>query len=150
MTDLLRPALIAVSSLGLMAAPALAQEDEQTADAETELTEGEKELAELLEGRVAGEPQSCIRDFRNTRSRVIDETAIVYGRGRTIYVNRTARPQDLDDHDALVIRRFSGTRLCNLDFVRTIDRTSGIFTGNLFLTDFIPYTLVEEDSASEG
>ena len=125
------------------AQPALADGHEE-AD-ETTMTEGEKELAELLEGRVAGEPQNCIRTLLNDRLRVIDETAYVYGRGRTIYVQRTTHPERIDDRDTLVSRRFSSSEICRQDIMTTIDPVSGIFTGAVFFEEFIPYTRVEDD-----
>jgi hypothetical protein len=106
---------------------------------------GEQELAEMLEGRVAGEPMRCIPTWRSDSMSIIDNTAIIYKRGRTIYVNRTAHPESLDWDDVLVIHRFSGSELCKLDRVTTIDRSGGYFTGVVFLTDFVPYTLPEKE-----
>lgn len=100
---------------------------------------GEAKLAKMLEGRVAGEPRSCISTFVNKESTVIDETAVVYGRGRTIWVNRTAHPQDLDRWDAMLVRQH-GTQLCRQDIVTTFDTATGVYTGNVFLTEFVPYT----------
>lgn len=150
MTRLFRPALLSAASLALLAAPTLAQDGEQADEEQTEQTEGEKKLAKLLEGRVAGEPTSCIRTPPNDRVRVIDDTAIVYGRGKTIYVNRTSRPSDIDDRDTMVIRRFSGSQLCKTDIVTTIDRGSQMFSGVIFLSEFVPYTRVETSAAAEG
>ena len=150
MTELFRPALLSAASLAFLAAPTLAQDGEQADEEQTEQTKGEKELAKLLEGRVAGEPTSCIRTPPNDRVRVIDDTAIVYGRGKTIYVNRTTRPSDIDDRDTMVIRRFSGSQLCKTDIVTTIDRGSQMFSGVIFLSEFVPYTRVETNAAAEG
>lgn len=150
MTELFRPALLSAASLALLAAPTLAQDGEQADEEQTEQTKGEKELAKLLEGRVAGEPTSCIRTPPNDRVRVIDGTAIVYGRGETIYVNRTSRPSDIDDRDTMVIRRFSGSQLCKTDTITTIDRGSQMFSGVIFLSEFVPYTRVDADPAAEG
>ena len=138
-----RSALIAAASPGVLAAPAYAS-DEDNEQAEKEMTEGEKELAKLLEGRVAGEPRSCIPQTPNQRMRVIDETAIVFGSGNTIYVNTTRHPEDLDNDEVMVIRRYGGSRLCKLDIITTVDRFSGFYSGNVFLSDFVPYTRVEE------
>jgi len=150
MTKLFRPALLYAASLALLAAPTLAQDGERADEEQAEQTKGEKELAKLLEGRVAGEPTSCIRTPPNDRVRVIDDTAIVYGRGKTIYVNRTSRPSDIDDRDTMVIRRFSGSQLCKTDTVTTIDRGSQMFSGVIFLSEFVPYTRVETKAAAEG
>ncbi|NVE95158.1 hypothetical protein [Altererythrobacter lutimaris] len=113
---------------------------------------GEDELAELLEGREAGEPTSCISDFRTGRNlRVIDGTALVYGRGKTIYVNRTRNPKRLDDDDVLVSRRY-GSQICRQDIITRVDRGSGFYNGNVFLAEFVPYTRVdkEEEQAAES
>lgn len=150
MTKLFRPALLYAASLALLAAPTLAQDGERADEEQTEQTKGEKELAKLLEGRVAGEPTSCIRTPPNDRVRVIDDTAIVYVRGKTIYVNRTSRPSDIDDRDTMVIRRFSGSQLCKTDTVTMIDRGSQMFSGVIFLSEFVPYTRVETNAAAEG
>lgn len=131
----------AAATLALSASPVVAEENEDEA---AEMTKGERELAELLEGRVAGEPVNCINGFPNERLRVIDNTAYVYGRGKTIYVQRTTRPEQIDDNEILVSRRF-GSRICRFDNITTVDRTVGFFSGVVFFEDFIPYTRVEED-----
>ena len=125
----------AAAAITLVASPASA-----------ERKSGEEKLAELIDGRVAGEPQSCINTFNSRPLTVIDDTAIVYRSGDTVYVNRTRAPQTLDNDDVLVIRKFgSGSRLCRLDQISTRDRFNGFYTGNIFLTDFVPYRRVETD-----
>ena len=142
-------ALAGIAALALVgAAPATAQEapaEGAAAETDKEMTKGEEKLARLLEGRVAGEPQDCIRDFVDTRLTTIDETAYVYGRGRTIYVQRTRDPSDIDRDDILVVRRFGGSQLCRMDFIRTVDRYAGFFTGGVQFDRFIPYTRVDEE-----
>ena len=101
---------------------------------------GEAELAKLLEGRVAEWPVSCIRDYPSGHTRAIDGTALVFGSGSVIYVNRTRDPASIDEDDALVIRKFgTGTQLCNNDIVTTMDTVSRFYTGNVSLTEFVPY-----------
>ena len=124
------------------AQPAIA--DDHADDQAVEMTKGEKELAELLEGRVAGEPQTCIRQLPSDHVKAIDKTAYVYGRGNTIYVQRTSNPERIDDRDVLVSRRFSSTQLCRTDVTNTVDPLNGMFTGTIFFEDFIPYTRVDE------
>lgn len=119
--------------------------EETSDDTSEEMTKGEEKLARLLEGRVAGEPRDCINDFRSIRLQTIEETAYVYGRGKTIYVQRTRAPDRIDRDDVLVIRRFGSTQLCRLDFITTIDRFSGFFTGGVQFDQFVPYTRVSED-----
>jgi hypothetical protein len=131
-------AAFAVSALMLSAGGSVAAKARKT---------GEEKLAEILKGRVAGKPVSCINTWRNANLSIVDNTAIVYREGRTIYVNRTQNPKDLDWNDILVIKHFGTTQLCKLDQVTTIERGNGAFTGVVFLTDFVPYTLPEGGSA---
>ncbi len=124
--------LAAVASLALFAGPSVAGER----------LSGDQKLAKLLEGRVAGEARSCINTRVNSESQVIDGTALVYGRGRTIWVNVPANARDLDDRDALLVRQY-GANLCRQDIVTTFDTNGGFYTGNVFLGDFVPYTRVD-------
>ena len=99
----------------------------------------EASLAKALQGRVAGEPVDCIDLHRIRSSRVIDDTAILYDVGNTIYVNRpTAGREDLNQWDILVTKTF-GSRLCNIDTVKLVDNASRSLTGIVFLGDFVPY-----------
>lgn len=100
---------------------------------------GDQKLAKLLDGRVAGKPQNCINTRVNSDSEVIDGTAVIYGRGRTIYVNVPANARELDSDDALLIRQ-TGSQLCRQDIVTTFDTNGGFYTGNVFLGEFVPYT----------
>ena len=104
-----------------------------------EKTEGEVKLAKMLEGRVAGEPASCIRVGRNFNLTVIDKTALVYKSGRTLYVNLPNNARSLDDRDTMVRRTSLASQLCKTDIITTIDQTSGMYTGNIMLGDFVPY-----------
>jgi hypothetical protein len=108
---------------------------------------GEEKLAEILKGRVEGKPVACINTWRDANLTIVDNTAIIYRDGRTIYVNRTQDPKHLDWNDILVTKRYNSTQLCKLDQVHTIDRGSGMFSGVVFLTDFVPYTLPKGGSA---
>lgn len=132
----------AIALAALTATPAQADVDDHEG---ATMTKGEERLAKLLDGRVAGEPESCIRDRPVRSFHVIDDTAIVYRIGRTVWVNYTRNPQSLDDRDTLVFRRF-GSQICRSDIVTTIDPLNGFYTGNVFLSDFIPYRLPEGDS----
>lgn len=144
MPMLVRSALTASAAFGLvLASGAFANEGQDPhTEAPAEMAKGEQRLAKLLEGRVAGEPQSCITNYPSSRMEVIDKTAYVFGRGNTIYVQRTQHPETIDDDDVLIMRLY-GSQLCRLDIVTTVDRTSRFYNGNVFMTDFIPYTKVK-------
>lgn len=101
----------------------------------------QQQLDKLLEGRVAGKPVSCIDTYINRDTRVIDKTAIVYGRGRTIFVNRPPHPELLRSDDVMVTA-LPSTRLCDVDVVRLHDRVGGWNRGFVGLGQFVPYTKV--------
>lgn len=109
------------------------------ASAATVAQKGEERLARLLEGRTAGEPVGCITTMRSNGLKVIDEVGVVYDAGETIYVARPADPRMLRRSDVLVLDRFSPSRLCTNEPMRTVDRHGGYFTGVVFLEDFVPY-----------
>jgi len=101
---------------------------------------GEAELERTIAGRVAGEPVNCISLRGSTSSQIIDDTAIVYRIGSTLYVNRPrSGAESLDRDDTQVNRFFGDSRLCNTDAVRLIDAHSGFMTGIVLLGDFVPY-----------
>jgi hypothetical protein len=147
---------LAVAALLAVALPAAAQEQgapdvqTETEAASAPMTKGEKRLAKLLEGRVAGEPVRCIRSLPTQRMQTIDGTAYVYGSGETVYVQRTRDPSAIDDDDALVTTRFNASELCRFDMTTTVDRQLGFFTGAVFFEDFVPYTRVKAEASGEG
>lgn len=100
----------------------------------------EQQLAKALEGRVAGKPVSCIDPRANANSQVINKTAIIYGSGHTIYLQKPADARSLRDDDILVTEIRGGGQLCNLDIIRLHDRNGLFFRGFVNLEDFVPYT----------
>jgi hypothetical protein len=102
----------------------------------------EARLAQALEGRVAGEPVDCINTYRVRSSRIIEDTAILYDTGSTIYVNHPrAGRESLDRWDTLVTRQFN-SQLCSTDVVQLFDTSARIPTGLVFLGKFVPYKKV--------
>lgn len=107
---------------------------------------GERQLAQALEGRVAGDPVDCIDLHRIRSSRIINRTAIVYDAGGTLYVNRPrSGASSLRDWDVIVTRPF-GSRLCSVDTVRMYSPDSRMVNGVVFLGDFVPYKRVQRAS----
>lgn len=129
---------LATAALGMLAAPAV------QADETAEMTRGEQKLAKMLEGRVAGEPENCIRTVGSRSLTSIDDTALVYKDGNTIWVNYTRTPESIDDSNYLVIKKFSATSLCRTDQIQTYDRTGDFFSGVIMLDEFVPYRMADE------
>lgn len=134
---MLKTLSISAATLAMaLAGPAAAQDREERA---------EQAFQELIEGRTAGEPTNCINTFSSNRLRVEENVGLVYERGDTIWIARTRNARDLDRWDVPVIERY-GSRLCTNDVMRTIDRSSGMFSGVLMLDDFVPYTRADESA----
>lgn len=110
-------------------------------EAKPKLT-GEEQLAKAIGDRVPGKPVDCISLFDSRDQQVIDKTAIVYGNGSTIYVNRPANARDLDRDDVMVTDIRGGSQFCRLDIVRTHDRSNFFPTGFISLEQFVPYRRV--------
>jgi len=103
---------------------------------------GEEELAKLLAGRVAEKPDSCIQlRGASTSSRIIDRTAVVFGDGQVIYVNRPSNPEFLRSSDIITFTT-SLSQLCRVDIVRTLDPATHMQNGVISLNDFVPYRRV--------
>ena len=125
-------AVLAAMSAGLVASPVQARQPKLT---------GEAKLAQMLEGREAGKPVTCLPLGQSQEARIIDKTAIVYRFGSTLYVNRPTNPTALDADDIMVTKT-SLSSLCRLDTVELHDRTSHFYSGFVGLQDFVPYKKV--------
>lgn len=107
----------------------------------------EAELARAIAGRVAGPPVDCIDLHRVTSSHIIPGTAIVYDAGGVVYVNRPrAGAESMDQWDIMVNRLYSSS-LCSIDTVQLIDQGSRMYSGTVFLGEFVPYRRVQTGSA---
>jgi hypothetical protein len=103
----------------------------------------EAELARAVAGRVAGEPVDCIDIHRVRSSHIIPGTAIVYDAGSVVYVNRPrGGAESMDDWDIMVNRLYS-SELCSIDTVQLIDQGSHMYSGTVFLGEFVPYRRVQ-------
>ena len=103
----------------------------------------EDELAKLLEGRVAGEPQDCISLSTARSSQIIDKTAIVYKSGSTYWVNRPKGGAESLDDDDILVTKTTGSQLCSIDAVELRDRSSHMYAGFVSLGKFVPYKRVK-------
>jgi hypothetical protein len=102
----------------------------------------EAELAEALEGRVAGKPVSCINLSNVRGTRIIRGTALIYDAGNVKYVNRPRGGAEQLDHWDTLVTRLSTNQLCRPDIVRLYDSASRFETGFISLGDFVPYRRV--------
>ena len=101
-----------------------------------------EKLAKALAGRTAGPPVRCVRDFRNSDMKVIDDQTILFGQGRTIYLQRPAGgcPSLRLGGYSLVARQFATNRMCQGDINEVVDVRSGVTVGSCVFEPFVPYT----------
>lgn len=102
----------------------------------------EAELEKALRGRVAGKPVNCLPLSVVSSTRVIDRTAILYGSGRTIYVNRPRGGAERLREDDILVTRNYGAQICQPEVVNLIDRASRGLRGFVQLGEFVPYRRV--------
>ncbi|WP_421836680.1 hypothetical protein [Novosphingobium sp.] len=127
------------TKLGFVAAAGALLLAGAAADARPRLT-GEEQLAKLLDGRVAGKPVNCINLPNVQSSRVIDKTAIVYGSGSTLYVQRPKSGASSLNSDDILVTRLVSSQLCNIDVVQLRDRNGLFWRGFVSLDQFVPYS----------
>ncbi len=97
------------------------------------------EVAQVLAGRVAGQPKSCISTDQSSGLRAIDEQTLAYGNGRIIYINRLGGPCPGVRPLSTLIVEAEGTQYCRGDRVRGREIGSIIAGPTCILGDWVPY-----------
>lgn len=99
-------------------------------------------LAKALAGRTAGPPVRCVPNFRNDQMKVIDDQTILFGQGKTVYLQRPAGgcPSARLGGYSLVSRQFGSNRACQGDINEVVDVRSGVTVGSCVFAPFVPYT----------
>jgi hypothetical protein len=105
--------------------------------------EKQAELAQLLAGKVAQQPISCLPyDSGSQEMRVIDEETIAYREGgyRTYVAHMIGACSNLGSGStALVTRLYGTTRTCRGDIAHVVDTVNGFTVGSCSFGDFTPY-----------
>ena len=99
-------------------------------------------LNQLLAGKVAGEPQSCLPSYRANDMTVIDDYTIAFKENANrVWINKPAGGCNLLSAGpyALVTRRTTGS-LCRGDIGEVVDTLNHIGVGTCIFSDFIPYS----------
>lgn len=93
-----------------------------------------------LAGRTAGAAQRCVPTQQTGAMRIAGPGVILYGSGRTIWLNRLASPcPGMSRMNSLIIEPF-GSQYCRGDRVRTVEPVSRIPSPVCQLGDFVPYS----------
>lgn len=98
-------------------------------------------LAEALAGRTAGPAVSCVPKLRSDDMRIIDEHTIIFGQGRTIYLQRPAAGcASMDRGGYSLVSRRTTSRVCQGDINEVVDLRNGVTVGSCVFEPFVPYT----------
>lgn len=130
-----KPMALAVGTALLAASAATIAKPEQSPKSTAALA---KELA----GRTAGPATRCVPYFRVNDMKIIDDGTIIFGKGRTVYLQRPVGgcPGLGIGGNSLVARQFATNRMCQGDINQVVDVRNGITVGSCVFEDFIPYT----------
>ena len=101
----------------------------------------QKEYDQLLAGKVAGAPVSCLPSYNQNDMVVIDERTVAFRQGSSrVYVNHMQGGcTNLGGPYALVTRTFGSAQLCRGDIGQVVDLTNHFTVGSCVFGDFVPY-----------
>lgn len=105
-----------------------------------------QELAKALQGRTAGQPVSCIPNFRGqARMEVIDDRTILFKDGGTVYLQRPHGGCRGIDHGGytLVSHKVGEHRICSGDIQQLVELQTGIHGGHCVFSQFVPYRKIQ-------
>ena len=105
-------------------------------------SKAETEIARILVGRVPGKPVSCVQLNQLGPSQTVDRTAIIYGQGRTLYLNRLPHGCPGLTHFTYPVVTTSLSQLCSADILTIVDQGTHMTMGSCGLGEFVPYTRV--------
>ena len=93
-----------------------------------------------LIGRTAGAPRDCVPIRPTENLRIADDrTTLIYGSGKTIWVNALGPGCSFGINDILIFEP-TVSSYCRGDIVRSVDRDSHIPGPSCVLGDFVPFT----------
>jgi hypothetical protein len=108
----------------------------------TRRADKQAEFAQLLAGKVAQRPLTCLPHYKSSDMRVIDDNTIAFrdGSRRTYVAHMNGGCSNLGSGSyALVTQQFGSPDLCRGDIARVVDTLSGMTVGSCSFGDFTPY-----------
>lgn len=132
--------LLRISAIMLAGAAAIAGAAIAAGDARD--PKDAKELAEALEGRVAGSPVECMPNLHGTgRMEVIDDNTILFRNAGIVYLQhpRGGCPGIKNGQYTLVLRQVGAHQVCRGDIHQLVDLDTGVQGGACTFGPFIPY-----------
>jgi hypothetical protein len=110
--------------------------------APTRTAQSQVEYQQLLNGKVAQAPISCLPHYQSGDMRVIDDNTIAFrnGSNRVFVAHMQGGCTNLSQgHNALVTKQFGNAELCRGDIAQVVDTLSGFTVGSCVFGDFVPY-----------
>jgi hypothetical protein len=103
--------------------------------------EKQREFQQLLAGKVAQRPISCLPHYRSNDMQIIDDDTIAFRDGRRVYVAHMQGGCNNLSYGtyALVTRQYGTADLCRGDIAQVVDTLNGITVGSCVFGDFEPY-----------
>lgn len=100
----------------------------------------DRELADALKDRVAGEPTDCVSTSGLDGPQIIDRKTILYRSGGRVWRNELAAEcPGLSPFDTIIVE-LHGSQVCRNDRFRTVDPGSQIPGPTCLFGKFTPYT----------
>lgn len=99
-------------------------------------------LAQLIGGKVAGAPQSCLPNWRTRDMRIISDDTIVFRESpNKVWVQKTQSPCNrLSAGSYALVTRTITNQLCRGDIAQVVDPLNRFTVGSCVMGDFTPYT----------
>ncbi|HWJ69959.1 MAG TPA: hypothetical protein VNS79_07940 [Sphingobium sp.] len=113
----------------------------QSAGGEPQLGAREaRDLARALDGKVPGEPVSCVTALRSDDLRALGDNTLIFRVNKDLVYRNTLNGacNGLSMGDTLVMRRVT-SQYCRGDIATVVNLPSGAQTGSCSLGDFVPY-----------
>lgn len=113
-----------------------------TASAEQPMSaKAQAKYDQLVAGRVAGPPLTCLPTLRANDMLIIDDNTIAFKNGSRVYINHPEGgcPQLSQGHTAIITSQYGQTGPCRGDVLQVEDTLSHIGVGSCVYGDFTPY-----------
>jgi len=111
-------------------------------DVPSRTAQDQRQYEQLLAGKVARPPVSCVPSYRSEDMRVIDDSTIAFRNGaRQTYVTHMMGPCTglANGQYALVTRKFGTSQTCRGDIAQVVDLQSRMTVGSCVFGEFTPY-----------
>lgn len=104
--------------------------------------EAQREYQQLIAGKVAQAPVSCLPHYLSGDMRVIDDNTIAFRNGNSrVYIAHMQGSCDslARGHNALVTHQYGNAQLCRGDIAHVVDTLNGFTVGSCVFGDFVPF-----------